>query len=151
MYNIVVTLHILIAGIWLANMLLSMVAKINSSNNTEKTTLISFFLKFSNLIGMTGAIGILITGIYMTAANPAYAFFQFTANHWLISKQIVMIIILVLVFTLLIPNSKLIRKQIQEGSDSLDRTMLNKLNKITWTINILVIINILFAISRRMM
>jgi uncharacterized membrane protein len=152
MYNIIVTLHILLAGIWLSNILLSLVVKINSqSSGTERINLILFYLKYSNLLGMIGALGILVTGIYMTFSNPAYSFFQFSANHWLLSKQIVMVIILAIVFILLIPNAKLIKKQVVEGNESLDTAVLSKLNKITWTINTLVILNILFALSRRLM
>ncbi len=152
MYNIIVALHILIAGIWLSNVLLNLALKLTGNNDDSKrSVLILFYLKYSNIIGMIGAVGILVTGIYMTAANPAYSFFQFSANHWLVSKQIVMIVILALVFALLIPNAKAIKKQLQNGGGTADDQLLGKLNKITWTINILVIINILFALSRRMM
>lgn len=151
MYNIVVTLHIILAGIWLTNVLLNLSIKLNGSDQLQRKTIISLFLKLTNLIGMIGAVGILITGIYMTVANPAYSFFQFSANHWLVSKQVVMIVILVMIFAMLIPNAKAIRSQLMGGGESLDIVVLAKLNKITWTINILVIINILFALSRRMM
>ena len=152
MYNIIVALHILIAGIWLSNVLLNMAVKLTGKgDNTNRSVLVLFYLKYSNIIGMIGAVGILVTGIYMTAVNPAFSFFQFSANHWLVSKQIVMIVILALVFALLIPNAKAIRKQLQSEKGSIDDKSLSKLNKISWTINILVIVNILFALSRRMM
>ena len=151
MYNIIVTLHILFAGIWLSNFLMNLTVKLKNENNPSKLALIGFYLKFTNLTGMVASMGILVSGIYMTAVNPAYSFFEFSANHWLVSKQIVMVIILALVFSMIIPNAKVIKKQIVEGNNNLDKAALSKLNKISWTINILVLINILFALSHRLM
>jgi hypothetical protein len=152
MYGILVTIHIILAGLWLSNILFSLFLKLKYTNDYSESdkSLLSFFLKYGNVIGIIGATGVLVTGIIVILLNPAYGFFVFSNNHWLASKQVVMVGILGVIFTMLIPTAKAVRQQIIEGN-GFNEALLKKLSKVNWTINILVILNLLFALSRRMM
>jgi len=78
-----------------------------------------------------------------------------TANHWLATKQIVMIILLLIIFLGVIPEAKKIRTAIGSDLESASEISqdgyeyLNKLYKLGTIINILVLINFIFAITHR--
>ena len=157
-YPTIYTFHIVFAGIWLVNFILAPVLKSFITKNKQKTgekKFIILYLSLVNLLGMIGSIGILITGITMTALNPGYGFFQMTANHWLAAKQIIMVILLLVIFIYVIPQAKKIRAAL--GSD-LESSLpiseegyqnLGKMYKLGTLINILVLVNFLFAITHR--
>lgn len=158
-YPTFLTFHIVFAGIWLINFLTETILKKQISKNRGRTgekKLILLFMKFTNLFGIIGATGILVTGIVMVSLNPGYGFFQMSANHWLATKQIVMVIILVLIFTRIIPASKKVKREIGielENSNQLSGegyVTLSKLFKLTTLINVLVLINFLLAVTHRL-
>ncbi|MBU1095654.1 MAG: hypothetical protein KKB34_04160 [Bacteroidetes bacterium] len=151
MYFTLVTLHVLFAGIWLTNILVSLFVKLKNDGTELSNGMISFYLKYTNLTGILGAMGILITGVVITLMNPAFQFFQFTANHWLTTKQIIMVAILAVIFAVLIPTAKALRLQLTRKDESVLKNVLEKINRTMWVINSLVIINILLALSRRFM
>lgn len=156
-YPLILTLHIIFAGIWLINVIAEPIFKksINQAKGTSSEgNLISVYLKVFNLSGMIGVTGILITGVVMVLMNPGYEFFQFSANHWLTTKQIVMVVILILLGWKLIPTAKKLRLSITNDLNSPveDKTEvhnnLKKLYSISLQMNILVVINFLMAITR---
>jgi len=104
---------------------------------------------------MIGAIGILITGIIMVTQNPAYGFFSMSSNHWLATKQILMVILLIILGGFIIPTAKKVRAAIgkdlenQEMIDEAGYKNLQKLFKLNTAINIIVLINFLLAITHR--
>ncbi|MBN1300618.1 MAG: hypothetical protein JW995_05335 [Melioribacteraceae bacterium] len=149
MYGVIVTIHILLAGIWLTNILIQLIMK--PARVSEEKSKTALYLQYTNLAGMIGAIGILLTGIYLVISNPAYNFFQFNANHWLTSKQIVMVAILIIVAVVVIPTGKKIRASIDGNDAGIAGVLFAKLDKYGWVINVLVVLNILFALSRRFM
>ena len=87
----------------------------------------------------------------MVTLNPGYAFFQFTANHWLATKQIIMVILLIMVFSSIIPAAKKIRMKLQGAEKDNYDEQLKKLYKIYNVMNILVLINFLLALSHQLM
>ncbi len=156
-YSLILTLHIVFAGIWLVVFIADPIFKssINKAKGkSSEDNLISVYLKFVNMLGMIGALGILITGIVMVSMNPGYGFFQFSANHWLVSKQIVMVVILILLGWKVIPTAKKLRLSITADLNSPveDKTQvhenLKKLYSVNFQMNLLVIINFLLAITR---
>jgi uncharacterized membrane protein len=158
-YHTIVTLHIIFAGVWLTNFFIGSNLKrsiLNEKGTPAARKYISSYLNLTNLIGMIGAIGILITGIIMVFMNPGYSFFQMSGNHWLTTKQIVMVVILLLIFGMIIPNAKKLRANIKsdmEKSDILSESTysnLTKLFKVGFWIDALVIVNFLFAITNRL-
>lgn len=153
-YPTLITLHILTAGIWIVSLIISPL--FNKAINRQKgqpaeKSLISVALISSNIIGSIGAMGLLLTGIILVILNPGYNFFQFSANHWLVSKQIIMIVILFLTFAKLIPSAKKARISMS-GNEPLGAetySNLKAVNKTSLIINILVVVNLLFALTHR--
>lgn len=114
-YPTLVTLHIIFAGGWLITTITDIIIKrfIEKINGTNKeSTLIDLYLRVTNLPGIICSSGILITGITLTLLNPGYGFFDMSANHWLATKQILMVLLLLIIFVFIIPTAKKIRKEI---------------------------------------
>lgn len=155
-YPTIKTLHIIFAGIWLVNFIMDSyfqnLISANKGKEGEKK-LIILYIGILNMIGIIGSIGILITGIFMVLVNPGFSFFQMTANHWLTAKQIIMVIILLIIFVKIIPQAKKLRINIGtdlEMSDPISEEgykNLSALYKTAITLNILVIINFVLAIT----
>ncbi len=153
-YQTIVTLHIIFAGIWLINFVTDSVLRsfINKEKNIDKkVNNIRIYMKLVNLFGMIGTAGILVTGIVITILNPAYNFFEFTSNHWLVTKQLIMVFIFIILFAKLIPTAKSLRLSLNDLTNTEFEALLKKLYKHTSSINILVIINFLMALSHRYM
>lgn len=158
LYPTIFTIHIVFAGTWLINLAVDYLLRSQISknrNNIHESKLVSLYLLIVNLIGSIGAGGILLTGIILVGMNPGYGFFDMSANHWLASKQILMVILLIVLGAFLIPTAKKIRVDIEKeigGQNNLsDEALRNlrKLYKLNTTINIIVILNFLFAITHR--
>ncbi|MBK7867800.1 MAG: hypothetical protein IPJ75_12965 [Ignavibacteriales bacterium] len=108
-----------------------------------------------NLIGIIGSLGVLLTGLYLTIVMD-YGFFKFASggNHWLYTKQFIMVIILILVGAVMIPTAKKIKSELIPGLKS-DQPLsdeayklLGKLKTVDLSINVLIILNTLMAFSR---
>lgn len=159
-YLEILTLHIIFAGVWLFSFVSDQLLKkliISNTNKSGERKFIHLYLTMANLFGMIGAGGILITGIFMVSVNDGYGFFQFGSNHWLAAKQILMVIILIIIGAAIIPGSKKIRKAIGNDLESGSAISaegyrnLKKLFILGRTINIIVFINFLFAITHRLL
>jgi cytochrome bd-type quinol oxidase subunit 2 len=157
-YPTLITLHIIFAGGWIISLVTDSFLKQFISRRKglpEEKTLISLYLNFSNLIGIIGSIGILLTGIIMVIMNPGYGFFQMTANHWLTTKQILTVVLLIVIFVFVIPNAKKLRKSIndeiskQESLGDEAYKNLSRAYRLNIIINVIVLINFLFAITHR--
>jgi hypothetical protein len=129
---------------------------LQNKNKTGEKKFIHLYLTFANLFGMVGGIGILTTGILMVAENPLYGFFQFIANHWLTTKQVLMVILLIIIGTIVIPTSKKVRTAMGsnfEKNEPLGEDVYNNLNKLfKWNvvINLIVLINFLLGITHNL-
>jgi len=153
-------IHIISVIVWLGviptDLLLRKIIRDKKGTESEKT-LLSFWLKLTNLRGMVGLTGILITGITLSI-TVGYGFFQFAsgANHWLYTKQFIIVIVIILIGVFVIPTAKKIRleieKSIAENSTLTEETYKNisKLGKILTTINILIVLNLLLALIRNL-
>lgn len=157
-YLTIQTLHIVSAGIWLVGLFSDPILRgfiIKNRNKIGEKKFIHLYLMLGNFFGMIGSMGILITGITMVTLNPAYKFFQMNGNHWLTAKQILMVVLLVLIGAFLIPTAKKIRAALGDDLESNAPLSddgyenLNKLFKIGTAINVIVLINFLFAITHR--
>lgn len=157
-YPTLVTLHIIFAGGWLISFITDSILKksiSNKKNISESKMSINLYLKVTNQLGMIGASGILFTGILMVILNPGYGFFSMSSNHWLATKQILMVVLLITIFVFIIPTARKIRNELQNNlendqnfSEDINKhlTKLYKLNKI---VNFIVLLNFLFAITHR--
>lgn len=152
-YQTIVALHIIFAGMWLIFFAADLIIKnkIENSNNTEiKRELISLYLQLSNLFGIVGSLGIAITGIIVVLQNPGYGFFDMSHAHWLATKQIIFVIILILTFVKIIPDSKKLRISLgTENSDEINKNLKKVFNSNN-IVNFLVLLNFLFAITHRL-
>jgi len=147
MYNVLVIIHIIAAGIWLSNFIFSSVIKDQVKDNLRNNlSLVSFYLKYSNIIGMVGSMLILLTGITLVVMSSHFTFFEMKANHWLSTKQIIMVVILIMIFSLLIPSAKKLKKALADNLSG--DSEFKSFNKINLTLNFLVLINFLLALSR---
>ena len=158
LYPTILTLHIIFAGIWLVNLISDSVLKGFISKNKGKQgekKFISLYLLFSNLFGMIGAAGILLSGIVMIVLHPYYEFFQMSANHWLTTKQILLVILLFIIFIYVIPAAKNLRSLLGVDLESNDPVSddgyanLKRIYTLNTIINVIVLINFLFAITHR--
>jgi len=147
LFPIYITLHIIFAGLWLSFFIIEIIlrGKINKGISVNEN--VSNYLTFANLFGNIGAIGILLTGILLVV-NSGYGFFDMSSNHWLASKQIILVIILIVTFAMVIPTMKKVRKDLKNDNETLPNSNLKKLFKANLIINILVLLNFLFAITR---
>lgn len=157
-YLLISKLHVVFAGIWLINFLTDSLLRgyiASNKNKIGEKKFIHLYLTFANLFGMIGAIGILITGITMVTQNPAYGFFKMNANHWLATKQILMVVLLFILGAFIIPTAKKVRAAIGKDLENQDLMSedgyknLKKLFKLNNAINIIVLINFLLAITHR--
>lgn len=152
-YPTIMTLHILSAGIWLVAFFLDIIFKkmIKSKFDTPDKQTVTLYLLFGNKFGSIGSMGILITGILMVIMNPGYGFFDMTANHWLATKQVIMVVILVIIFAGIIPTAKKITDEISGNAESSTELQnnLRKMFKLTASMNGLVILNLLLALTHR--
>ncbi|MGE5458207.1 MAG: hypothetical protein ACM3RX_07620 [Methanococcaceae archaeon] len=155
---ILTVIHILSAVVWLgflpADLILRKSIRISRGKSGERK-LISVYMGLTNLSGMIGMAGVLITGLILTATIPYYSFFSFSSNHWLTTKQIIMVLLIVLTFAFLIPSAKKVRQAIGLDLESTTYpgentyTNLRKLETIITISNVLVLLNFLLAITHR--
>jgi uncharacterized membrane protein len=155
-YPLIIVLHIVFAGMWLTSFLLSPLFKsaiYSSKNKIGEKKFIHFYLIYSNLLGIVSSIGVLVTGIVLVILNPGFGFFSMSANHWLATKQIIMVVILVIIGGFIVPTAKKLRLSIGadlENASQLSEESykdLNKLFKLGLAINVLVLINFLLALT----
>lgn len=147
---VLTVIHILSAIVWLgyvpAELVLRRSVRENLGSSCQKD-FVSVYLKIVNIAGIIGMTGLLISGILLVSVIPYYGFFSFHANHWLATKQVIMIILIILVFTMIIPKAKKVRISSEKGN--LDESLLKSLQSSITIVNVLVLINVLLALSRR--
>ena len=151
-YPTLVTLHIIFAGMWLIFFAADILIKnqIRLAKEIElKSKLISLYLVFTNLFGIVGSIGIALTGIILVLLNPGYGFFDMSHAHWLATKQILFVIILLNTFLRIIPSAKKLRTAIESKNENDIDQQFASVAKINLLINVLVILNFIFAITHR--
>ena len=147
MFPIYITLHIIFAGIWLSFFIIELVLRSRINKEISPKENANNYLVFTNVFGNTGAIGILLTGILLVV-NSGYGFFDMSSNHWLATKQIILVVIFIVIFAMLIPTMGKVREDLKNDSETLPNNNLKKLFKANLIINILVLLNFLFAITR---
>jgi len=148
MYPTLVTFHILFAGIWLAFFIFELILRKQIQKNLDVDK-ITTYLKLTNVFGIIGSLGILATGVFIVIMNSQYGFFDMTSNHWLATKQIIFLIILILTFSMVIPNTKEVKERIKNDKLENDNKELGRLFIANQIINYLVIINFIFAVTHR--
>jgi len=159
LYPIVIVIHILSAVTWLTFLPTDYILRKNFRETKSvpvQKKLISIWLKTANLLGIAGMTGIFVTGILLVFfSTNNYSFFQFSMNHWLATKQVFMVVLIVITFVFLIPNAKILMSKIEndlQGETALNKNInqnIDKVGKILSVMNVLVLINFLLAITHR--
>ncbi len=148
-----VTLHIVMAGIWLSYFIIENRLKVqikNSNTKEAKILVVKQYLNVSRLFILLLSLGVTVTGILLVVFNSHYGFFNMSNNHWLATKQILFVIILVNVFVNLLPSVKKVTRLIEQNSAENEyEKSLRKIFKANLLINILALLNFLFAITHK--
>ena len=157
--SIILVLHKIFAAFWVsmipADMLFRGYIK-EAKGKTGERKLISLWLKMLNLTGMAGLAGQLITGIFLISMSPSYGFFRMSGNHWLATKELVMIIIIILTALYFIPLGKKVRLSLGEDLESVQKMNENayenirKLSALAKITGLLVGLNYLLGITHLM-
>lgn len=159
LYSVLLVIHILSAVLWMgalpADLLLRKAISTNKGKDSEKA-IISVWLKLLNISGMIGLIGILITGIVLSIVL-GLGFFQFASggNHWLYTKQFLMIFIIIITGAFIIPTAKKIRIAVQNDLAAAQPlrieaySNIRKLSTLANVLNALIFLNFLLAITRQ--
>ena len=157
-HSIILVIHILSAVTWLSFLPIDYILRKNireSNNLSVQKNQIKVWLKASNLLGIAGMSGILVTGILLVSISHVYSFFQFSSNHWLATKQVIMVVLIITTFVFLIPNAKKLSSEIEGDLDSNStlkdsvKTKMGKVGKILSVMNVLVLVNFLLAITHK--
>ncbi len=158
MIGVLKIIHVVSAGLWLSLLIYGFILRgrmAQSKGTSEEKGLILTWISSMNILGIVGSMGVLLTGLYLTIAMD-YGFFKFASggNHWLYTKQFVMVIILILIGAVMIPTAKKIKGLLLPDLKS-DRplgedayALLGKLKRVDLSMSVLVILNILMAFSR---
>ncbi len=158
MIGVLKIIHVVSAGLWLSLLIYGFILRgrmAQAKGTPEEKGLILAWISSMNVLGIVGSMGVLLTGLYLTIAMD-YGFFKFAsgANHWLYTKQFVMVIILILIGAVMIPTAKKIKGLLLPDLKS-DRplgedayALLGKLKRVDISMSALVILNILMAFSR---
>lgn len=153
LYASLLVIHILSAVVWLGMAVTDFILRKEIKNNAgspTEFTLISLWLRITNLSASIGLAGIVLTGILLSI-QLGYGFFQFAsgANHWLYTKQFIIVIIIALTGMTIIPAAKEIRIKLQENNNSDLSKLVKNLSVKFNIIHILVLINLLLAVTRK--
>jgi hypothetical protein len=122
MYNIILALHVLSAGLWVANLpvvlILNALSK-RAANTSGEIHYMAAAGRIGLVMGNIGAIGIMLTGFAMIGISDAYGFFQFGEDgfRWLALKQALWVVGLIWTGAVLIPRSKKLRTFIMQHMD----------------------------------
>jgi uncharacterized membrane protein len=157
-YLPLLVLHILSAVVWLSALPSQLViarAVKKAKGRPAEGRLTSVYISISNIFGIVGMSGIIITGVFLVFILPYYSFFDFSSNHWLAAKQVIIIILAPLVFGRIIPLAKKIKKlrgpdsdKAFDGGEDYYKT-LKSFFSVSLAANILVLINFLLAVTHR--
>lgn len=122
MYDIFLALHVLFAGLWVANLpvvlILNKLSK-RAANTAGEVHYMAAAGRIGLVMGNIGAIGILLTGPAMEGMSDAFGWFQFgdPGQSWLAWKQALWVLGLIWTGAVLIPRSKKLRTQIMAHMD----------------------------------
>jgi hypothetical protein len=157
--NIFLALHIISAGIWIAQLPLEVFFRRmvkQAEGTSSELTLRMTWLRLLGNMGQIGGMGVLLTGLGLIAVN-GYGFLGIGAftPAWLFIKQVVYLILLVMVFTLIRKGSEQMEAamtlaQTSNGKVTPElRSMTERFSRIALAHNLLVLVNILLAVWKQ--
>ncbi len=156
--NILLILHIISAGVWISGLVVSFITNraLKSAAGPAVGAINMFSGEVRGMMGQIGAIGILITGLGLIGVDK-YGFLGLggVTPTWLVIKQIIFIILLVVGGGIMTPLSIRLRKQMAAaragGAPPADvQEIMARLTMIGYGVNLLVFINICLAVWKPM-
>lgn len=122
MYEVFLAIHVLCAGLWVANLPVALILnklRKRAENTAGEVHYMAAAGRIGLIMGNIGAIGILLSGPALEGMSPAYGWFQFSepGMMWLALKQIIFVLAIVITGAMLIPRSKKLRVLLQQHMD----------------------------------
>jgi len=155
--HIFLVIHIIAAGIWIAQFVVQLafasILRMQRGRPLELTLTLTQWQVLS-IMGQVGGIGILLTGLGLTAVD-GYGLLNIGGNFtptWLISKQLVYIVAMILVATLVVPYTARIEAELAEmaaGASTVTpeiRALSERVRNASLLVNLLVLVNIILAV-----
>ncbi len=156
---ILLVIHIICAGLWIAQFVTTFVFErlihVNEGKPSELTLMMAQ-IRVGSTAGMIAGNGILLTGLGLLATDHLgfLGIGDSITPLWLFIKQIVYIILLVIVFVGINPIAARLQKQIAvaaEGNTAATpemRAALNRLRMIIYAHDAFVLLNIILAVAK---
>ncbi|MBI1279590.1 MAG: hypothetical protein GC179_15795 [Anaerolineaceae bacterium] len=157
--TILLVIHIICAGLWIAQFVTTIVFErlihANSGKPAELTLMLAQ-IRVSSTAGMIAGNGILLTGLALIATEHL-GFLGIGGSVtplWLFVKQIVYIILLIIVFVGINPTASRLQKEISAAADGGTlataemRLQLNRLRMIIYAHDAFVLLNIVMAVAK---
>jgi len=151
-------LHIIAAGIWIAQIVVALVFNRLIRANADKPAGVTLMMAEVRLLGVLGSVGgpgILLTGLGLLATDRlGFLGIGGITPPWLMIKQIVYIILLVIVFAVIMPTARRLHTQFEAtlGSSALITLEMSALHRrlvmISYLHDALVIFNIFMAVAK---
>jgi len=154
--HILLVLHIIAAGIWIAQLAaeLGFIAVMRGSRGKPiELPLVMAQSRVISFMGQVGGIGILLTGFGLLWTD-GLAFLNISGftPTWLLIKQILYLIAMLVVFVALVPQQRKLVPQIIEAARGMPavtpeiRALTTRLTWISRFINLIVLVNILLSV-----
>jgi uncharacterized membrane protein len=153
---VLLILHIIFAGLWMAQFPIVLIfsrAIAAQANRPAGVTLLHMQIRLQSIMGMLAGVGILVTGLGLTFVSRwgVVNIGGFTPD-WLLVKQIVYSVLLVIVFAGIMPASRRLIKQFNaqaNGNPSVTPEMGRLARRIRWLgylEALLIVVNITVAV-----
>src|SRR5690349_9192033 len=155
--HIFLVIHIISAGIWITQFVIEMafvpILRAQRGKPLELALTLTQWRVLS-LMGQVGGMGILLTGLALIAVDGFGLLGiggSFTPT-WLLIKQLVYIVAMILVGALIVPYNARIEKQLAEAAESASvvtpevRRLSERVRNASFMVNLLVLVNIILAV-----
>ncbi len=151
-------LHIIAAGLWITQFVVMVVFDRLIRANADKppgVTLMMAEVRLLNTLGLLGGPGILLTGLGLLATDRlGFLGIAGITPPWLMIKQILYIILLIIVFALMMPMARRLESQLKAATASsvLITPEMSALHRrlvmISYLQDALVLVNIFLAVTK---
>lgn len=161
MYTVFVILHLIFVGVAVGIVTVTIIGRVTGKKGRgtlAELIMIRSMAMMGKIMGSTALIGLLVTGVIMTAMN--YSFFPFSTFPWLALKQCVYVVLMLVAITGTIPRGeKIFHMAVAElqgpnataGASPELRALMSKQFATVIAIGVMVLINMSLGESKAMM
>ncbi len=154
--NILLVLHIISAGIWIAQFPLEIIfrqMRKKAEGTPAELTILTTMLQLLGGMGQIGGMGVLITGLGLIGVSGlGFLGLGAPTPAWLFIKQVIYLILLAMVFTLIRSASEKMEVALEKAQASNGvvtpeiRSLTDRVSQIALAHNALVLVNIVLAV-----